>query len=553
MVHTRFHTENHKIKNFDFQQRAENLKALGSETWDVLVVGGGIVGAGIAWNCASRGLKVALVERADFACGTSSRSSKLVHGGIRYLAQGHLGLVREALTERTFWLKTAPHLVRPQRFIFPVYKDSPHSLWQLQIGFSLYDILSFGGREHRHHRYNARETLNRIGILKEEGLRGSIEYMDAVMDDDRMTIEILRTASMVGASPVNYVEALRFREEGDLAYVEVEDKKTGHKFEVKSKLVIGALGPWSDIWASSQLPHWGDKLRLTKGVHLVFPSEKLPTRKSLVIPAPENRIVFVIPRDHFTIVGTTDTDYEGRPEDVKVEVADIDYILNLVGEYLPGAPLKERDIHKAYVGLRPLISGSANTTTKTSREHSVLATQSSRLSLIAGGKYTTFRCMAEDAVRIAFSRIGTSLPSVRWYIPKHWGADRSDTTRIENHTSFLRDSVANSSDREIRYLLKDYGLEAPALVDRAKDFLNRTPTVAESILLHALQNGMCLTLRDFWLRRGPYYYRESDSGLNHLESLLEIWKKFHPEELWPKEAEISLLKADIVKAHYDGE
>jgi glycerol-3-phosphate dehydrogenase len=358
---------------------------------DVLVVGGGIVGSGIARDAALRGLRTGLVEQHDFAFGTSSRSSRLLHGGLRYLAQGRIGLVREASLEKRVLHHIAPHLAEPLAFIFPAYRGDPHwALWQLKIGVKVYDLLCSGHNLGKSAWLSREEALERAPGLRGEGLAGAVRYYDGFTNDARLTLDTLRSAAGSGAVVLSYCRFNGAERKG-LWECEVQDAPTGHKGIVQARTVVNATGPWA-----GGLPHSRVKIRATKGVHLVVQRERLPVPDSIVMTQGE-RILFAIPWGQRTILGTTDTDYCGPVEGVRAEASDISYVLEVANHFFPEARLRGPDVLSVWAGLRPLIAGPKGAPSEVSRSHEIRSPEPAWWD-VAGGKLTTYRLMAEQTV-----------------------------------------------------------------------------------------------------------------------------------------------------------
>lgn len=358
---------------------------------DVLVIGGGIVGACVARDAAMRGLRTGLVEQRDFAFGTSSRSSRLLHGGIRYLAQGKIGLVREASVEKTVLHGIAPHLAAPLPFVFPTYRGNrAWKLWQLMIGVKLYDLLC-GGRNLGHSSWlDGAETARTVPGLSTEGLAGAVRYFDGFTNDARLVLDTLRSAAGHGALVLNRARYAGARREGGWR-VEIEDAEKGGRFEVAARAVVNATGPWAD-----GLAHSAVKLRLTKGIHLVVERSRLPVTDALVMTE-GSRVLFAIPWGERTILGTTDTDYDGRPEEVRADAEDVAYVLGIVNGHFPEARLEAADIISTWAGLRPLIADRRGRPSDISRSHEIKSPEPDWWD-VAGGKLTTCRLMAEQTV-----------------------------------------------------------------------------------------------------------------------------------------------------------
>ena len=384
--------------------RAERLLALSSQTFDVLVIGGGITGCGIARDAALRGLRVALVEREDFASGTSSRSSRLVHGGVRYLEHGHLGLVFESSIERYRLLRLAPHLVRPLAFVWPTYKGARLPRWKLAVGLKLYDALALFRNVRGSRALSAQRVREEIPGLRTEGLTGGARYYDAATDDARLTLANALSASEAGATLLNHASVRGLViEAGRAKGATVLDALTGQEFTVRARAIVSATGPWSDEIRKLDAKDDAPAVRGSKGVHIAVPRARLPTPDDTaltVLSGVDGRVMFILPAEHHTLIGTTETVTHAHPSEVRASVSDVDYLLASANGFFPGARLVREDVVSAWAGIRPLVasaysgSGDANSA---SREHAIHSSPSGVLA-ISGGKLTTYRVMASDMV-----------------------------------------------------------------------------------------------------------------------------------------------------------
>ncbi|WP_237690248.1 glycerol-3-phosphate dehydrogenase/oxidase [Nocardioides panacisoli] len=383
--------------------RTEALRRMEHEHLDVLVIGGGVVGGGAALDAATRGLSVGLVEARDFASGTSSRSSKLVHGGLRYLEMLDFGLVAEALRERGLLMqRIAPHLVRPVPFLYPLQ----HRAWERVYagsGVALYDALSKAsghGRDMPVHRHLTRRGARRlVPALRKDALVGALQYHDAQVDDARHTFFLSRTAASYGAAVASRTRVTRLLKEGErVVGAVVVDLESGHEFEIRAGQVINATGVWTDETQSMARERGQFRVRASKGIHLVVPRDRIHSESGLILRT-ETSVLFVIPWKRHWIIGTTDTDWDLSKDHPAASSRDIDYLLEHVNAVLE-SPLTRDDVEGVYAGLRPLLAGESDATSQLSREHAV-AHSVPGLVVIAGGKYTTYRVMAADAVDAA--------------------------------------------------------------------------------------------------------------------------------------------------------
>lgn len=389
------------------------IKALSSQQFDILVIGGGIFGAGIARDAALRGLRVALIDKADFASGTSSRSSKLIHGGFRYLQQRAFGLVAEACRERQILARIAPHLVHPQPFLLPVYENAKHSMAKLRLGMTLYDLIAFHRSPGRHRRLPPERARLKEPALARQGLRGAILYHDCTQDDARLCLDNLLHAADCGAVCANYCELTGFVSRNDrLAAAQVRDRLGSHTFEISARVFVNAAGPWLDrVTGLAPFGSQRPTLQPTKGVHLLLPA--LSRQHAVVFEARrDGRFLFVIPWGQCSIVGTTDTDYAGDPDAVRAEHSDIEYLLSEVRSVFPDTPISEGDIITTFAGVRALLRSDVAEPSARSRQHRILRSGQNMLS-IAGGKYTTYRAIAEQTVNQVYKLLGAPTPPCR--------------------------------------------------------------------------------------------------------------------------------------------
>ncbi len=380
--------------------REAALRRLASEQFDLLVIGGGITGCGVAREAALRGLRVALVEALDFASGTSSRSTRLIHGGLRYLRQGEVRLVREAVRERELLLRTAPHLVRPLQFLFPVYRGDPDALLLVRLGIGLYERLAGLPADARHLLLTPEDVHERMPALRSEGLRGGAAYVDALTDDARLTLAVAQSAAAEGAAVANYCRVLHLigADEGTVRGAEVRDEESGAVFAVQAARTLIAAGPWADRLRDAKAP----LLRLTKGVHLVLRQEDLPLPSACVLRGPDGRLMFAVPDGPVTYIGTTDTDAES-PDDDEITPQDADYVLQAARRAFPGSAITEGAVIGAWAGVRPLVRPKPGAApSEVSRDYR-LSFAADGTVYVAGGKLTAFRAMASRIVDRLFA------------------------------------------------------------------------------------------------------------------------------------------------------
>jgi glycerol-3-phosphate dehydrogenase len=481
----------------------DRLRATDPETWDLVVVGAGITGAGVARDAALRGLKVLVVEAHDLAWGTSSRSSRLIHGGVRYLEQAEIGLVFEALRERGRLYQSAPHLVRRARFLFPTYRGDRLGPWKLRLGLTLYDLLNLlRGEGHRF--VSPAETRELVPLLAEQGLRGAVEYEDAVTDDARLTLTTLQDARRHGACVLTYAPVRAVVRDGNLHTVELEDGT-----EIPTRATVVATGPWTGPRLMGQA---GERLlALSKGIHIVMRIEHIAVRQPVVVQAQEQRrILFVVPWGERTYLGTTDTAYEGDPGESGVTIADEAELLGLVGRIFTGAALRPEHIVSAWSGVRPLVRppGAADDTVELSRSHRIVENDIGVLAIV-GGKLTTFRAMAEEVVDAAVKKIRAHAPEL------DIGPCRTTQLPLVPGTAV---SDAELGSDLLRDLEPRHGPLARALAERAAETPDLGARVIEDLpyrwveVAHAVDHEACMHLDDILRRRLPLALKDPRLG-----------------------------------------
>jgi len=506
--------------SFSHRGRAAALATMAAAPVDLLVIGGGITGAAVARDAALRGLTTALVSKGDFGGGTSSHSSRLIHGGLRYLEHGDLRLVFEASRERHVLLRTAPHLVHPLPFLFPAYRGARVPPWKIFAALWLYDLLA-GFRNVHPHRWLSRKAARRAEPgLREKGLAGAGCYWDAQTDDARLTLALVRAAAQAGALAANYVEVTALaKPDGRVAGATIRDRLTGEAWTVRARAVVNATGPWVDALRRLDDPAAAPLLRPTKGVHVVVPRARIDHTSAITLLSPvDGRVMFILPWGDVSYIGTTDTDDSASPDDVRATGEDVIYLLRSANALFPQARLAPKDVISTWAGLRPLLAPDRTlSTAQVSREHRVVESPSGLIT-IAGGKLTTHRVMGRDVV----DRVAARLTEADGRPP----APRPATDRLVLPGGDIADLevlVESARGRDIaepvaRHLVRAYGSESAALVnlierDRSlgRPILEGRPeTWAE--VVHAVEREMAMRLPDVLIRRTHVFYEDLEHG-----------------------------------------
>lgn len=493
--------------------RDEQLTTLASRRFDLLVVGGGITGCGIARDAALRGLSVALVEKNDFANGTSSRSSRLVHGGVRYLEHGQLHLVFESSAERRRLLRLAPHLVHPLEFTWPVYTGSRIQRWKLGAGLTLYDALSLFRNVGRHHRLSSGGVLAREPMLRRDGLVGGAQYFDAATNDARLTLANAIGAAEAGAVTINHAEVTALlTESGRVTGATIRDSFEGRLVDVAARVVVNATGPWSDELRRLD-GETGPSVRGSKGVHISVPRDRVGNRDALTLLSPvDGRVLFALPADSHAIIGTTDSYTAESPDDVRATHDDVTYLLTAANYFFPAAGLAPHDVISAWAGIRPLVPAAGEAPSAASREHAI-RTSASGLVSITGGKLTTYRVMAADVMKVVLPKINAG-PTV----------DRAATLPLPggdfvSFESLVADALRVTGDATLaRHLASSYGSRWTLVwsqVDRPGGGANVAEGLPYTVgeLRYCVRSEMACTLGDLLIRRTRVAFETSDHGL----------------------------------------
>jgi glycerol-3-phosphate dehydrogenase len=495
------------------------LQDLTGSAVDLLVIGGGITGAGIAREAALAGLAVALVDGRDFGAGTSSRSSRLIHGGLRYLEHGHLRLVFEAVRERSILLGLAPHLVRPLSFVLPAYRGDRVPRWKIAAGLTLYDLLAAGGNVPRHRTLGKRALLQREPLLRERGLTGGALYWDAQCDDARLVVATVRAAAERGALVANYIQVAGLVNTGGrVTGARLRDALSGEEGEIRARVVVNAAGPWADGVRKLEDPYAAPILRLTRGVHVLVPRARVSNQHAVLFTSPvDGRAMFILPwTNAWTYIGTTDTDDVAGPDDLAPREADLVYLLRSANAVFPAARLEPDDIVSSWAGLRPLLAEKPGTPAgAVSREHRILRGAAGMIT-IAGGKLTTYRRMATHVLRQVFESL--SRPGyVRSPASEREPLPGGQASALE---SFRAPGVElGLAPATVEHLLRTYGAETPAIYSACRERrelmtqLHPDHPAIEAEVIHAARREFAVTADDVLLRRTHVSLETRDGGL----------------------------------------
>ncbi|MFK8058280.1 MAG: glycerol-3-phosphate dehydrogenase/oxidase [Saprospiraceae bacterium] len=489
-------------------KRSEAVKQLRETTFDVLVIGGGITGAGIALDAASRGLSVGLIEKGDYASGTSSKSTKLIHGGLRYLKQLDVALVREVGQERANVHRLAPHLVQPEKMLIPIIKDGQMGKMTTNMALWVYDFLADVRGDDKRRMLDREETLTAEPMLRDEWVEGGAVYAEYRTDDARLTVENVKTASALGAVTANYVMA------DELLYVDgkavgakARDVLTNETFDVKASVVVSAAGPWVDLIRKKDKSLTAKRIFHAKGVHLVVPHERFPVKQSIYFDLPDGRMCFAIQRDRSTYFGTTDTPFKTDPDHVGITAEDVSYLLDGVNRMFKGLELKADEIESSWAGLRPLIFEEGKSASEMSRKDEIFESESGLLS-IAGGKLTGYRKMSERIMDKVVDRLGRG-GETKTQTLALGGNGFKDFSAVIDYREVILDFLSENDLPLGRagYLLHLYGKQAESILKLAPPEGSAELRLAIAELKFAYDKEQVMTLEDWAIRRtGRMYF-----------------------------------------------
>jgi len=504
--------------SFSVLNRNSQIQQLKSETFDLVVIGGGATGTGIALDASSRGLKTALVEKRDFASGTSSKSTKLIHGGLRYLKQLDIALVRETGTERAVVHKLAPHLVLPEKMLMPLIKGGTYGKWATSFGLWVYDILAGVSGDDKRKMLSRKKTLELEPLLGKDGLKGGGYYAEYRTDDARLTIELIKTAASYGTIALNYCKVTNFEySDKNVSGVLCKDQLTGENFVIKAKNVVSAGGPWVDKIRKKDGKVEGKRLHLTKGVHIVFPHEKFPLKHTTYFDAPDGRMIFAIPRGRVTYVGTTDTTYKASLNRVVSTKEDAKYLLGVTSRVFPDITLKESDIISNWAGLRPLIHEDGKSPSELSRKDEIFISDNGLIS-IAGGKLTGYRKMGQRIVDIVIKRMekATRKEFAKCFTKKIPLTKNplANAKAVQNYIQSLEKIVLEKGLEKYHawYLVTNYGQQADTILALMESYSDAPEiALARAEASFGIHHEMIASAADFFVRRTGRLYFDINS------------------------------------------
>jgi len=533
--------------------RQPAIDSLSRDQFDLLIIGGGITGAGIALDAASRGLKTALIEKNDFAYGTSSRSTKLIHGGLRYLKQFEFGLVKEVGSERAIVHKLAPHLVVAEKMLLPLKEGRGFGNLLTSFGLKLYDWLAGVKPEDQRIMLVGSATLKHEPLLKPDDVKGGGLYAEYRTDDARLTLEIMKTAVIHGAHVANYVQATEFLyENGKVSGVKAIDTIGEQSLTIKATRIVNATGPWVDELRTLDKSKKGKQLHLTKGVHIVVDRKKFPVRQAIYFDVPDGRMIFAIPRGRTTYIGTTDTDYLEEIDRVITTKEDARYLIEAIHDSFPNVNLQLSDVESSWAGLRPLIHEEGKSTSALSRKDEIFESASGLIS-IAGGKLTGYRKMAERVVDLIIKR------SLNNHTLKPCFTDKislcQDTFSNADDVKAYKKALASSLSpfglqNYADYLVETYGRQTDEIIFNLDKFMDddKSINLARSELGFTLEHEMVQTPLDFFIRRTGMLYFDMPRLKLVMNTILDDFKEYFNWNNEQYKSELAKLEQTIREA-----
>ena len=546
---------------FSFLYRKENTARLSSEKFDLLIIGGGITGAGIALDAVTRGMKVALIEMQDFAAGTSSRSTKLVHGGLRYLEHLELGLVREVGREREIVHNNAAHIVIPEKMILPIIEDGNLGEFTTSIALYVYDFLAGVKKSEQKKMLSKEETVKIIPLFDSPVLKSGALYYEYKTDDSRLTIEVLKKAVEHGALALNYMKADSFiYEKEKVIGVNARDLLNNDSVKIFAKNIVNATGPWVDKLREKDNSLKGKRIHHTKGIHIVFDKKRFPLNHAVYFDTGDKRMVFAIPRQDIVYVGTTDTDYFDNLENPEITQEDVEYLLKSVNRIAPSVNLTKEDVKSAWAGLRPLIHEEGKDPSELSRKDEMFFSKSGLIS-IAGGKLTGYRIMAKNVVKIVAKRLkeaeNREFPKCQTKNLRLSGGEfpfYPNMSNLINYADQKYDEIKQTgiSINDFKRLFYRYGMNIDKVSEKAFDFYSETRDTKFSWLkaeLHyCAENESIATLSDFFIRRTGMIFFYIDEIYDSIDTAADILSEFFNWDTETKQKNINELKEELKRA-----
>ncbi|TSB45261.1 glycerol-3-phosphate dehydrogenase/oxidase [Alkalicoccobacillus porphyridii] len=515
---------------FSYEQRINNVENMANEELDLLVIGGGITGAGIGLDASDRGLRTGLIEMQDFAAGTSSRSTKLIHGGLRYLKQFEIKLVADVGKERAIVYENAPHVTTPLWMMLPFYKGGTFNYVTTSLGLKVYDFLAGVKKEERRNMLKTENAIAKEPLLNKEGLKGAGLYVEYRTDDARLTIEVMKKAEEKGLLVSNYVKAENFLyKDKKVVGVQVTDLITGKKTDIYAKKIVNATGPWVDLLREKDNSKKGKTIHLTKGVHLVVSGKRFPLKSALYFDTPfkDGRMMFAIPREGKTYIGTTDTNYKGDQAEPGVTKEDADYILRAANGMFPELDLHAEDVESSWSGLRPLIHEEGKDPSDISRKDEIFRSESG-LFTIAGGKLTGYRKMADSVVSMVTKELSGDYPDCNTEKMLLSGGDVGGSHQFE---TFVKEQSEKGmelglNEGEATELVHRYGSNIEQVFEYVKEAdESEMPRYLYASLRYALEHEMTATPLDFFVRRTGYLYFHIDKVLAYKSTVMNEMEK----------------------------
>ncbi len=535
------------------KNRPQVIDKFKNKKFDLIIIGGGVTGAGIALDAASRGMSVALLEKKDFAAGTSSKSTKLIHGGLRYLKQFEVKLVREVGLERATVHKIAPHLVLPEKMLLPLTEDGTFGKIGTSIGLKVYDMLADVKGDDRRVMLGKEATMEAEPLLRTHDLKGSGLYAEYRTDDARLTLELIKTAAKYGALSLNYISATDFNydENKKIESVNVKDELTDETFTMQSEYVVSAAGPWVDTLREKDKSMTNKHLFLSKGVHIVVPHDRLPLKQSVYFDIPDGRMMFAIPRLRVTYLGTTDTPYKGDINRVLANTDDVDYLLDATNKMFPDVDLTIDDVESSWAGLRPLIFEEGKSGSEMSRKDEIFESKTGLVS-IAGGKLTGYRKMAERIVDLIAEKFDDNQD--REFKDCHTrkiplaGGDFADYQEVLGYQSEIEKYAEKLGLDGYygRYLVANYGNQSDEILTAMENYDDEPNTaLLRAELDFCLKNELTMKPMDFLNRRTGRLYFNIKSIAPSLDAILADFQKFYDWSDAETEAEKAVVLQEI--------